>query len=217
MSVNDMKMTKQISEDLKQLNAFTKNPGLQQIAQDIFQYLDQKSIANCRLVNNSWKGIIDQPFFLLKKLRAENHDDQEILKSWKMLAREIKDDQCLEQDFVLILSKMFKLRPIQPLKVVDKLRKSQKYPKMIKCILENVDANSTVDLYILRDFFEEEDEKTQKSFTPIHIAALYGLTETVGKLAKKFDSPSMVKNEFGWTPIHFAAIGDIEVLGRLNR
>ena len=125
-------------------------------------------------------------------LRAENHDDQEILKSWKMLAQKLKDDQCLKEDFVLILSKMFKIRPIQPLKAVDNLRKSQKYPEMIKFILENVDANSTVDLYILRDLFDEEYEKTQKSFTPIHMAALYGLTETVGKLAKKFDSPAMV-------------------------
>ena len=50
------------------MEAITKIPGLQHISEDIFNLLDTKNLLKCRLVNKSWKKILDQPIFWLKKL-----------------------------------------------------------------------------------------------------------------------------------------------------
>ena len=50
------------------LETLINNPGLQHIAENIFQYLDQHSLLKYRLVNSSWKRILDQPIFWLKKV-----------------------------------------------------------------------------------------------------------------------------------------------------
>ena len=57
------------------MEQFIKNPGLQYIAEDILQCLDKKSQMNCRMVNHTWKKLVDQPIFSLKKLKTENVSD----------------------------------------------------------------------------------------------------------------------------------------------
>ena len=59
------------------MEAITKNPGLQHISEDIFKLLDKKSLMDCRLVNSSWKNILDQPFFWIKKLNEMEAQYQE--------------------------------------------------------------------------------------------------------------------------------------------
>ena len=53
------------------LETFVNNPGLQHIAENIFQHLDKHSLLKYRLVNSSWKRILDQPMFWLNKLVAK--------------------------------------------------------------------------------------------------------------------------------------------------
>ena len=55
------------------MQAFTKIPGLQHISEDIFKLLDKKNLMKSRLVNNSWKRILDRPIFWLKKLKSESN------------------------------------------------------------------------------------------------------------------------------------------------
>ena len=74
------------------MEQFIKNPGLQYIAEDILQCLDKKSQMNCRMVNHTWKKLVDQPIFSLKKLKTENVPE-DVIKSWKMLAQEIDDEK----------------------------------------------------------------------------------------------------------------------------
>ena len=57
-----------------EMNAIIKNPGLHHIAEDIFRCLDKKIILNCRLVNYSWKEVLDQPVFWLKKLNEKSQN-----------------------------------------------------------------------------------------------------------------------------------------------
>ena len=54
------------------LDVFTKNPGFQYIAEDIFKILDIQTLTNSRLVNHSWRTILNKPTFLLKKLKLES-------------------------------------------------------------------------------------------------------------------------------------------------
>ena len=48
-----------------------ENPRLEHISQDIFELLDKKNSLDCRLVNSSWKGIVEKPKFWLKKWSSE--------------------------------------------------------------------------------------------------------------------------------------------------
>ena len=48
----------------------TKIAGLQHVSEDIFKLLDKKSLMDCRLVNSSWKKVLDQPMFWLNKLKS---------------------------------------------------------------------------------------------------------------------------------------------------
>ena len=50
------------------MEAIIKTPRLQHISDDIFKFLDKKSLNNCREVNSSWKKVLDQPLFWLYKL-----------------------------------------------------------------------------------------------------------------------------------------------------
>ena len=45
----------------------TDNPGLQHIAETIFLQLDSQKLETCRQVNESWKKILEDPSFWLKK------------------------------------------------------------------------------------------------------------------------------------------------------
>ena len=49
------------------MDSFINNPGLRHIGTTIFKNLDHKSLLACRLVSRSWKGMVDDPKFWLKK------------------------------------------------------------------------------------------------------------------------------------------------------
>ena len=46
---------------------FLKNPGLQHIAENVFLNLNYENLETCRLVNKSWKQILNNPMFWIKK------------------------------------------------------------------------------------------------------------------------------------------------------
>ena len=49
------------------INTLFNNQGYLHISEKIFLHLNKKSILACRLVNSSWKNIIDNPIFWVKK------------------------------------------------------------------------------------------------------------------------------------------------------
>ena len=87
------------------MEEFLKNPGLVHIGEDILSLLDKKTTLDCRLVNKSWNSVLKRPKFWLMKLREEKVCEKTV-NSWKMLTKKLNYD--LEQEFVLILMKMFK-------------------------------------------------------------------------------------------------------------
>ena len=109
------------------IDKIIKNPGLQHVSEDIFQLLDKKSLMNCRLVNRSWKNVMDQANFWFKKLKEderdlfensdedeeENKEDDEkedekvdFFDSLKNLHQVLRDD--LQYDFILVLMGIYK-------------------------------------------------------------------------------------------------------------
>ena len=73
---------------MKQLtfDRITKNFGLQHVSEDIFKLLDKKSMVDARLVNSSWKNVLDQPMFWLNKMKSERISVC-VQKSLKALAK----------------------------------------------------------------------------------------------------------------------------------
>ena len=235
------------------MDAITKNPGFQHISEDISKLLDKKSLMNCRLVNSSWKKILDEPKFWLKKFhsdskleRASSISDYDVQRSWKMIAKECNDidddfyvpnhdeekltawknlndeeklifwkilvqelgyDQEVSKEFALLLMKMYQQYQIlgfHPLEIVLKLENAKKYPELMKFILEHVNIRCVT---ILGGPFERIS-----GASPIHVASFLGLTGTVAKLLKKYDSPD-IKTKFGGTPLYCATFnGHLETV-----
>ena len=158
------------------MEVFTKNPGFQHIAEDIFKILDKKILVDCRLVNKSWKTILNRPMIWLKRLKSET--TLENFKSWEILVHDIEADQ-IEEDFGNLMIKMspeMNLKIMSPLEIVVKLaEKKGNFLNLISFILEHVDPESNISIYAAH--------KLYKHLTPIHLAAFYGLYETTQKLA----------------------------------
>ena len=49
------------------MDQFVKTPGLQHIARLILEHLDHKTLMSCRRVNQSWKELVDDSNFWLKR------------------------------------------------------------------------------------------------------------------------------------------------------
>ena len=64
------------------LESFINNPGLQHIAENILQNLDKHSLLKYRLVNSSWKRILDQPTFWFNKLVMKEFLEN---SNWKLM------------------------------------------------------------------------------------------------------------------------------------
>ena len=52
------------------MDVITKTPGLQHISEDILKLLKTKGLMNCRLVNTSWKNVMNQSTFWLSKMNV---------------------------------------------------------------------------------------------------------------------------------------------------
>ena len=176
---------------------FTKVPGLRGISEDIFKLLDKKSLMKCRLVNSSWKNVLEQPIFWLKKMKLENVP-MNVQQSWKILAQQLEDGQT-KKEFVLTLIKICKKSErILPMEIVLNLLK---YPDLMMFLLEHENPNSTVKW------------KEFENLNPIHLATFCCFTETVKKLMKKYGSSILKPDGSGKTAIHCAAMfGHLDIL-----
>ena len=196
------------------METITKIPGLQHIFEDIFGLLDKKILMYCGLVNKTWMRILNQPIFWLKKLKmtTATNDPENVHKSWELLAEKLDDDH-LVKEFVLILTKIYETDPISPLGITVALKKARKCRKLMKFIIVKVDPYCSVDLK-----YKVDGRGYQGTgFTPIHIAAFFGLTEVVEEIAVNYSTP-MVRCVLGINPLHMAALkGHLDIVKFLVR
>ena len=119
-------------------------------------------------------------------------------------------NQC---NMVLNQEREIEYKPNFLLQIVLDLKKTEKFPSLMKFILEHVDPYSEIaisndDVYGCSEFKIDVSEMTGfTSFdrlTPIHLAAWFGILDLVQKLIAKYDH-QIVQTKEGRTPIHFAA------------
>ena len=83
------------------MDVITKTPGLQHISEDILKLLKTKGLMNCRLVNTSWKNVMNQSTFWLSKMKRQDITE-DIQRSWKMLAQDLSNDQLSNSRIFLV-------------------------------------------------------------------------------------------------------------------
>ena len=103
------------------MEAFFENPGLLHIGLQILEYLDPKSLGNCRLVNRTWCGVITEERFWavarldLLKLKIELEGTKEIIqrkwKFWSKIVEKVKKEQSKDvlRKIAFFLDHQFKL------------------------------------------------------------------------------------------------------------
>ena len=70
-----------IIEKEPNLNTLLDNPGFLQINMKILHFLDHQSLRKCRLVNQSFKTQVDNPYFWIEKCHR-NFNDKTICPKW---------------------------------------------------------------------------------------------------------------------------------------
>ena len=72
------------------MESIINNPGLQHLAERIFLNLDTEHLNICRLINQSCKQILENPFFWLKKFKNLSKENQ---KDWIKILKEVKNSE----------------------------------------------------------------------------------------------------------------------------
>ena len=116
------------------------------LAEGIFNSLDNQSLSNCRIVNNSWKNYLDQQkFFQIRKIKENITRFHVIGEPWELIFRKAGID---------ILRKLFYA-----------VRKS------FKSCRSNKNHNYDCTWWY---HWSWSSEKFDQSVTPLHVAAAYG-------------------------------------------
>ena len=190
------------------MEAITKTPGFQHVSEDILKLLDKKSLMDCRMVNSSWKAILDQSTFWLKKM-IMSYVPKDAQKSWKMLAQkldDVDDNIYLTNKFVLVLIKICQGKRMYPLEIVVDLHRAEKYPELVKFILEHENTNVKYngDYGCLTLFFD---------VTSIFLASYFGYSDVIKKILMKYDLNKWIGLFKIGSPIHLAAFkGQLDVV-----
>ena len=166
------------------------NPGFSHVAQEIFSNLEHNEQLKCRLVCKSWKTHLDQPVFWIKKLNNLGQS-KKLFNSWTALLPRIEKGSFLEQE------------------TINCLRKSHKHNHVIMYhegidLIHIVAMFGSIKLMKLIESYIDHDSKTDKGWTPIHIAAINGQIDIVKYFASKVENLNAPIHD-GRTTIHLAA------------
>ena len=102
------------------LQSLINNPGFRHIVEKIFQNIDKHSLLKFRLVNSSWKRILDRPMFWYRNLIA-TETDVWLLK----FLQKLDPDDYEEKKYCTL--KMIKLKFLE-----TRYRENSKHLKIIK-------------------------------------------------------------------------------------
>ena len=146
------------------LESFINNPGLQHIAENILQNLDKHSLLKYRLVNSSWKRVLDQPIFWFNKLITKECFGQENVARHMGIFQNIQN---LESD---LDRKGFALSIIKQSMKADKLKEEQirgweNQIKILKRKIRNLKKIHKIQMQIMQneEKIRENQEKMKKN------------------------------------------------------
>ena len=88
------------------MDQITKSPGPVHISETIFMNLKQASLLNCWKVNFSWRKILSNPTFCLKKC-VDQGLPKVVELQWTKNIQSAVEDQCLKFKFTLELMEIY--------------------------------------------------------------------------------------------------------------
>ena len=182
------------------MESIINNPGLQHLAERIFLNLDTEHLKICRLINQSCKQILENPFFWLKKFKNLSKENQ---KDWIKILKEVKNSEKIHAIISYLQWNLKKeavdLQCYTSPAVQDNLR------KMIieSCKKQESSAENTEIVKILAPLTDNPNAPDEYGETPIIMATCRGYTEIVKILAPLTDNPN-ASNKYGMTPISIA-------------
>ena len=140
------------------LESFINNPGLQHIAENILQNLDKHSLLKYRLVNSSWKRILDQPIFWLNKLLKK-----EVLENskWKSLIPNLVFDSDRKVLTLGIIKESIKADELKE----EQVRGWENRIKILKRKIRNLKKIHKIQMQIMQneEKIRENEEKMKKN------------------------------------------------------
>ena len=198
------------------MESIIQNPGFQQITEMILINLDFQAVKKCQLLNNSFKDILEDPMFWLRKWRTQrglskkNHDD------W-VKAIQLTKNTNAEANVKLYLQKVIKNGHVVDIPCfID----SDAVERSTEFTFEK--AREEMNLGVLQILAAMKDNPNEKvklettldpttvGLTPIAIAAINGHLNIIKILAPITKYPNIGRYMF--TPIFYAAcIGHIDI------
>ena len=177
------------------MEKLTNNPGLVHISQNIFWHLDHDSLLSCRLVSESWKSQVDQPYFCIRKLDLIGQP-KDLRNAWNILIGKIEGDDAAGYLIEEITQILMRSR-----RCISDLLKTHESIAPI-----HLAANfGSIDIVkFLASYIENLNIPTAKGATPIFLAAEKGHFKVVEFLASIIESPNALLAN-GQTPIYIAA------------
>ena len=172
-----------------------KNPGLQQISEEILLSLEQTDLLKCQKVNQSWKDILSNPLFWAKKCVKSGSMREKHLKIWSKLIQAL-DDEEKKENLTAYLMKRVCLKRVE-LDVTP-----------IHYAVKNGCTKIVTDSKIIEVLAQMTDNPNapypHDGWTPIQMAAARGYSKIIEVLAPMTDNPN-APDPCGWTPIQRAA------------
>ena len=194
---------------------FINNPGLQHIAENVFLNLNHENLEKCRLVNEYWKNILDNPMFWIKKFIRRGGLSKKNQIDW-MAAIQITSNSDLEANILRYLKQSSKNERVVDIPCYINKVSLRKYSKRIKIMKDKsndflwqhirqifFDGNVTL-LQIMVMLISNFEDINQRIHDAIICLIQLKNVEMIKILAPLADNPN-APNEPGMTPIHFAA------------
>ena len=212
------------------LNTVLDNPGFFNISRKILLLLNHDTLLSCRLVSQSFREKVDDPYFWIVKLDNKGQS-KELYDAWIGLLRRIENGSTLENEVSRCMmhwhGREFRLSGIMPIHIAA----AYGYLEIVETISsyqENPNAalpNGWTPIYIAAwkgytEIFKILADKVENpnalSTGQIYLAARNGHTEIFKILADKVENPSAPLPN-GWTPLHAAVrFGHTEIVKILN-
>ena len=196
----------QSNAEVSPLEKILNNPGLEHLAENIFDNLDFEDIKVCRDINQSSQQKLDNPLFWLRKFRGLSKKNQ---KDWIKDIQSVKNSD-KERAIVSYLQWNLRKDALVDLPCYSSHTVQDDFRKKIMASSEGKKESFDEPVEIVKILApltynpNSPNDTDMVNDTPIHKAAFYGHTEIVKILATLTDNPN-VPNYFGNTPIIFAA------------
>ena len=170
------------------IHLLTRNPALQHLAEEILLNLNHEDFEEYMEVDESWKKIIYNPSFLLRKCIQLGYFEK-TKSAWKTTVQLTKsrDEEFLTEHFFDVLNMETFHPDVSPIY----LAAIYGYSKIIQAV-----AASSID--------DPNASEGSDGDTPMHAAAREGHLDVIKVLAPLSKNPN-APNSSGWTPIHEAA------------